>query len=58
MRHIMYVAAVTLFIAWCAGFLILQVGGIIHILPVFSLVAILLGVIDDRKTMVILEKTR
>ena len=50
MRSILYVVAVLLVIGWLIGFVGYQTGGIIHILLVIAIIAVLLNVIQGRRS--------
>lgn len=51
MGNILYTIAVILIIIWAIGYLGFQTGGIIHILLVIALIAILLRVIQGKKSI-------
>jgi hypothetical protein len=48
MGNLLYIIAVILIIAWLIGFLAFSVGGLIHILLVFAVIAILIRLIAGR----------
>jgi hypothetical protein len=50
MGNLLYVIAVILIIAWAIGFFAYSAGGIIHILIIIAIIAVLLRVIQGRKT--------
>jgi len=50
MGNLLYIVAIILIIAWAVGYIGLNVGGIIHILLVIAVIAILLRIIQGRKT--------
>ncbi len=50
MRNILYIIAVLLVIGWLIGFIGYQAGGIIHILLVIAVVAVLLNIIQGRRS--------
>jgi hypothetical protein len=50
MRSILYVVAVLLVIGWLIGFVGYHTGGIIHILLVIAIIAVLLNVIQGRRS--------
>jgi len=45
MRSILYIVAVILIIGWLLGFFVYDAGSIIHILLVFAIISLLIGVI-------------
>jgi len=49
MGNLLYILAVLLIIAWLVGLVGFNLGGIIHILLVFAVVAILLRIIQGRR---------
>jgi len=49
MGSILYILAVILVIGWLIGFIGYGVGGLIHILLVFAVIAILLNIIAGRR---------
>jgi len=49
MGSILYIIAVLLVIGWLIGFIGYGVGGLIHILLVFAVIAILLNIIQGRR---------
>ncbi|MCE2995890.1 MAG: lmo0937 family membrane protein [Cyclobacteriaceae bacterium] len=51
MGNILYTVAVILIIIWAIGYLGFQTGGIIHILLVIALIAVLLRLIQGRKSI-------
>jgi Family of unknown function (DUF5670) len=51
MGNLLYVVAVILIIGWLIGFIGFHAGSIIHILLVIALIAIILRVIQGRKTI-------
>jgi len=51
MGNILYTVAVICVIAWAIGYLGYQTGGILHVLLVIAIVAVLLNVIQGRKTI-------
>jgi hypothetical protein len=51
MGSLLYVIAVILVIAWAIGFFAYSVGGIIHILLLFALIAIIFRVIQGRSVI-------
>jgi hypothetical protein len=50
MRNILYIIAVLLVIGWLIGFIGYQAGGIIHILLVIAVIAVLLNIIQGRRS--------
>ncbi|MEY4867342.1 MAG: hypothetical protein RIT36_241 [Bacteroidota bacterium] len=50
MRNILYILAVLLVIGWLIGFIGYQAGGIIHILLVIAVIAVLLNIIQGRRS--------
>ena len=51
MGNILYTIAVILVIIWAIGFIGCNVGGIIHILLVIALIAVILMIIQGKKTL-------
>ena len=51
MSNLLYIIAVLLVIGWAIGFIGFHVGGIIHILLVIAIIAVLLRVIQGRRTL-------
>jgi hypothetical protein len=51
MGNILYTIAVVLIILWGIGFLGYHAGGVIHILLVIALIAVLLRIIQGKKTI-------
>jgi hypothetical protein len=51
MKTILYILAVLLIIGWIAGMMLKVAGGMIHILLVIAIIAILINVIQGRKTL-------
>ncbi len=51
MGNLLYTIAVILIIIWAIGYLGFNSGGIIHILLVIALIAVLLRVIQGRKSI-------
>jgi hypothetical protein len=49
MGTLLYIIAVILVIAWLIGFFAYGLGGLIHILLVFAVIAILLRIIKGRR---------
>lgn len=45
MRQMLYVFAVLLIIGWFFGVFVLSLGNLVHILIVFALIAVLLGLL-------------
>ncbi|MBO0323908.1 lmo0937 family membrane protein [Muricauda sp. 334s03] len=50
MANSLYTVAVVLIIAWAIGFLGYHAGGIIHILLVIAIIAIILSMVQGRKS--------
>jgi hypothetical protein len=50
MGNLLYVIAVILIIAWAIGFIGYSAGGVIHILLVIAIIAIILRVIQGRRS--------
>jgi hypothetical protein len=50
MGNLLYVVAVLLIIFWAVGFLGYSAGGLIHILLVIAVIAIVLRLIDNRRS--------
>ena len=51
MGNILYLIAVILVIGWLFGFVVYNVGGIIHILLVIAIIAVILRVIQGNKPL-------
>jgi len=51
MGNLLYLVAVILIIGWLVGFIGYGAGGIIHILLVIAIIAIILRVIQGRRTL-------
>ena len=51
MGNLLYGIAIILIIAWSIGFIGYNVGGLIHILLVFALIAVILRIIQGKKLM-------
>lgn len=51
MGNILYILAVILIIGWAIGFFAFNAGSIIHLLLVIALIAIILRVIQGRKSV-------
>ena len=51
MKSILYILAVLLIIGWIAGMMLKVAGGLIHILLVIAIIAILINVIQGRRSM-------
>lgn len=51
MGNILYTIAVILVVIWAVGFLGFHTGGIIHVLLVIAVIAILLRLIQGKKTL-------
>jgi hypothetical protein len=51
MNNLLYIIAVVLVIIWAIGFLGYHTGGIIHILLVIAVIAILLRIIQGKKSI-------
>ena len=51
MRNLLYLIAVILIIGWAIGFFAYNLGAIIHLLLVIALIAIILNVIQGRKSV-------
>jgi uncharacterized membrane protein YtjA (UPF0391 family) len=51
MGNLLYVIAVILIIAWAIGFIGYSAGGVIHILLVIAVIAILIRVIQGRRSI-------
>jgi hypothetical protein len=50
MGNLLYIIAVILVIAWLIGFFAYSAGGIIHILLVIAIIAVILRVIQGRRS--------
>ncbi|MEE1963623.1 lmo0937 family membrane protein [Allomuricauda taeanensis] len=51
MGNLLYTVAVILIIAWAIGFLGYHAGGIIHILLVIAIIAIILSMVQGKKSV-------
>ena len=51
MENLLYVVAVILIIGWAIGFIGFHAGGLIHLLLVVAVIAIILRVIQGRRTV-------
>jgi len=51
MGNLLYLIAVILIIGWLVGFIGYGVGGIIHILLVIAIIAVLLNIIQGRRSL-------
>jgi len=51
MGNLLYVIAVVMILFWAVGFFAYSAGSIIHVLLVIAVVAVLLRVIDGRRTI-------
>ena len=51
MGNLLYIIALILIIGWAIGFFAYSVGGIIHVLLIIAIIAIILRVIQGRKTL-------
>lgn len=51
MNNLLYIIAVILVIGWAIGFIGYSAGGLIHVLLVIAVIAILLNIIQGRKTI-------
>jgi hypothetical protein len=51
MSNLLYIIAVILIVGWAVGFFALHTGGIIHILLIIAVVAIILRVIQGRRSI-------
>lgn len=49
MRGLLYIIAVILVIGWLVGFFAFSVGHLIHILLIFSIISILISIIEGRR---------
>ncbi|MCX6234067.1 MAG: lmo0937 family membrane protein [Bacteroidetes bacterium] len=50
MRNLLYVIAVILVVAWAIGYIRYDAGGIIHILLVIAIIAVILRIIQGRRS--------
>lgn len=48
MGNLLYIIAVILVIAWAAGFLMYNAGGLIHLLLVIAVIAVILRIIQGK----------
>jgi Family of unknown function (DUF5670) len=51
MGNLLYIIAVILIIAWAIGFIGYSMGGLIHILLVIAVIAILVRIIQGRRSL-------
>jgi hypothetical protein len=51
MGGLLYIIAIVLLIGWAVGFFAYSAGGIIHVLLVIAIIAILVRVIQGRRTI-------
>ncbi|SFB74794.1 hypothetical protein SAMN04487891_10228 [Flagellimonas taeanensis] len=51
MGNLLYTVAVVLIIAWAIGFLGYHAGGIIHILLIIAIIAIILSMVQGKKSV-------
>ncbi len=51
MGNLLYIIAVILIIAWAIGFLGYHAGGIVHVLLIIAVIAVILRVIQGRRTI-------
>lgn len=51
MGNLLYTVAVVLIIAWAIGFFGYHAGGIIHILLVIAIIAIILSMVQGKKSI-------
>ena len=51
MGNLLYLIAVILIIGWLVGFIGYGLGGIIHILLVIAIIAVLLNIIQGRRSL-------
>ncbi|WP_437395281.1 lmo0937 family membrane protein [Flagellimonas lutimaris] len=51
MGNLLYTVAVILIIAWAIGFLGYNAGGIIHVLLVIAIIAIILRIVQGKKSI-------
>ncbi|MCR9228759.1 MAG: lmo0937 family membrane protein [Flavobacteriaceae bacterium] len=51
MGNLLYTVAVVLIIAWAIGFLGYHAGGIIHVLLVIAIIAIILRMVQGKKSI-------
>jgi hypothetical protein len=51
MRNILYIVAVVFVIGWLIGFIGYQMRGAIHLLLVFAVIAILVNVMQKKKSL-------
>ena len=51
MGNLLYIVAVILVIGWAIGFFVYSVGAVIHILLVIAVIAIILRVIQGRRSV-------
>ncbi|MBV2246231.1 MAG: lmo0937 family membrane protein [Lentimicrobium sp.] len=51
MGNLLFTIAIILIIVWAIGFVVLNAGGLIHILLVIALIAIIVRVIQGKKVL-------
>ncbi|MBW8201706.1 MULTISPECIES: lmo0937 family membrane protein [Flagellimonas] len=51
MGNLLYTVAVILIIAWAIGFLGYNAGGIIHVLLVIAIIAIIMRIVQGKKSI-------
>jgi hypothetical protein len=51
MGNLLYVVAIILIIAWAIGFIGYSAGGIIHVLLVIAIIAVIIRVIQGRRSI-------
>lgn len=51
MGNLLYIIAVILLLGWAIGLIGFQAGGFIHVLLVIAIIAVLIRVIQGRKTL-------
>lgn len=51
MRNIVYIVAVIFVIGWLVGLIGYPMGGAIHLLLVFAVIAVLLNVMQEKKSL-------
>lgn len=51
MGNLLFTIAIILIIVWAIGFVVLNAGGLIHILLVIALIAIIVRVIQEKKVL-------
>lgn len=51
MRNLLFIVAVIFVVGWLVGIVGFQVGGAIHLLLVFAIIAVLINAIQEKKSV-------